>query len=104
MLDRVMIKHLDGMSDIEDKIEASLDKMFKNINIDAILDNPQAAMIELIEVFQEMMADDVIPLSVKQGQSLAEQIKKLRKGEKIEIPDSNDPNLNKENASDIGIV
>jgi len=104
MLDKVMIKHLDGMNEIETEIESALDRLFKDINIDAILDSPQEAMLAVTEIFKEMMVDKVIPLSVKEGQDLAEYIKRLRKGEKIEIPDSNDPNLNKENADDIGIV
>jgi hypothetical protein len=44
--------------------------------------------------------DNVIPDSIKQGQKLAATIDKLRKGEKIEIPDSTNPTLNKDMAAD----
>lgn len=100
MLDIVIRKHIDSMDSIALDIDTQIDKLMKSIDIDAIMENPQDAMIQIGEAMGEILKNKIIPNSVNQGHQLAATIEKLRKGEKIEIPDTENPTLNKELADD----
>ena len=100
MLDRVIISHLDEMDKVSDEAEGLIEKVIKSLDIDEVLDDPMGTMQEVSEVVKEILLYNIIPKAIKNGEDFVSAIESLKRGEKIEIPDSSNPNLNKELVDD----
>jgi len=95
MLDQVIHKHLDVMDKIQDRVEAAVDEMMQNLDIDVILENPEESLLALVEYIKSEIADKYIQESIKAGESLEIAI---RKDGEIVISDSDNPRENDDKA------
>jgi hypothetical protein len=100
MLDKILIDHLDKMDNVSDDIEILLDKVFKSLDIDEIIENPQEAMLESATLLSELIINNILKDSVKNGRDLADKIEALKRGDKIDLPSGKDPKVNEGLAND----
>jgi len=98
MLDKVVISHLDQMDALEDEIKKDIDAIFKTIDIDALLANPELEVMTIVEAVKHLLTERYIQRAIEQGKDFATKVEKLKRD--IVIPDSKDPNLNEALAND----
>ena len=97
-LDKTIHKHIDEMDAIEDAVVLEIDELMKQIehNFNRMIESPQEVLDEVIDaVFEEIIYPRREAL-VKAGNNVALKFKE----DDIEIPDSNDPELNDDQRDD----
>lgn len=94
MLDKVIIQNLDEIDKLEVEVERDIDAVIKNIDIDALTQEPDAYMVDLAKIFVEIILQRYAKRASESGKKMAEEIEELER--KVEIPISKNPKLNKE--------
>jgi len=90
-LDKVLIKHLDEQEELEARIEEDIETLVSGLNINNLIDNPESALMQVVEDLQEILKSEYYPVASENGIELA---KAIEEDGDIQVPDSNDPNLN----------
>ena len=90
-LDKVIINHLDEMDKINMEIEAIIDNLIDNINIDELVNDPALTLTTIGAVIEETMDEDVYMKAFENGVEFA---KAIEDDGDIKVQDTNDPNLN----------
>ena len=90
-LDKVIVSHIEKQDDLEDGIESDIDTLVDNISIEAIMANPEEALLVIVAQVQDDLKAKYYPESAKNGVELAVTIE--ADGD-IQVPKSNDPELN----------
>lgn len=93
MLDKTILDHVEKMQEKEDLLKEDIDNIIKHIDLDVVIENPQEALQEVADYISEYIQDKYFEDASKNGFAFAKDVK--RDG-KIEIPKSNDPQLNKD--------
>ena len=83
-------KHIDVLEKIESETEADINKFMGQINIDAVLEDPQAALMIIADAINERMKSEYAPKALVEGLKFAKAVK----DKTIEVPKTKDPNLN----------
>jgi hypothetical protein len=91
MLDPVINKHQDTLADIQAAVSEDIDTILASIDIDAVIDDPQGAMQEVVEVVKEKILSEHLEPAVKAGIEFA---KEIQKAKAIKVDNSNDPQVN----------
>jgi len=92
-LDKVIIKHLDEMDKIEEAIDKDIEKLYKMLDIDVLMQEPEEVLGVFVTRVQNILEDKYFPEAAKKGIEFAE---KVKADGSIEVEKSNNPNLNKE--------
>jgi hypothetical protein len=93
MLDKVIHKHLDEMDAIHADIEKDIDALMKEIDVKAIMSDPENALLAIIGIVQNEISVPYIERAVNAGKKLA---KAIEKDGEIVVEDTNDPKRNAE--------
>jgi len=93
LLDSVINKHLDVMDELKTGIEKDINDLMTDIDIDIVIDNPEEAMLAVVEIFQEVLLDKYAKTAVEEGIKLSKAIKK--DGE-IVVADTDNTKLNED--------
>jgi len=91
VLDKVINKHIDNLLKIEADIDADIDKIMAEINIGAIINNPQQELNDIIGMIKKRIIDEHIPLAIEEGIGFA---KNAEKDGEIEVSKSKNPTAN----------
>ena len=91
MLDKIINDHLDEMDKIEMAVEADIDEIMKQIDIDAIMQDPLSELTVVVEAVKKVLEDEYIPMAISEGMELSKNIEKDRE---IIVPDTSNPKLN----------
>lgn len=97
-LDKTLHEHLDEMESIEEIIRADIDEIIANIDTDLLLQDPQKALGEVVELVRELMINEYIPMASEQGFNLHDSIKSMP----LKVDPSKDGEKNKELVNDNG--
>jgi len=101
MLDKSLHKHLDLMDEIEADIDNEIAKIYAALDIDEIINDPQAEMLEAVKAVEKIINDKFVKRAVDAGLDLAKVVKDhIAKDKDIKIQRSNDPKLNQELKND----
>lgn len=92
MLDKIIIKHLDKMQALEEQAQADIESIFKALDIDEVLDDPEGAMVQVATLVGEMIEIKILDECVKNGIEIAQKISELERD--IKIQKTNDPKIN----------
>ena len=93
MIDHVIHKHHDKIDDIQKDLQDDIDVILKNIDIDAVIDNPQMVLDVVVRVISEKILDDYLQKAVEAGLEFS---KEIGKAKLIKVEDTNDPKANEE--------
>lgn len=77
-MERVIQKHLDKVEDQEDRFDKDLNKLIQAIDIDAVIDDPEVALISVIDEVEEILAKKYLKGMADLGRDLAKQIESLK--------------------------
>lgn len=91
-LDKVILDHVEEIQSIEDEIGETIDFMIDDINIDAVIDNPESALNEFTSHIIDLLDKEYFNKAMEKGIELAKEVKK--DGD-IQIVKSKNPTLNK---------
>ena len=72
---RLVEEHLDKIEDIEEKAFNEIENLIKNIDIDAIVENPSGVLGDIVVQVERMMQEKYKPEAAKHG---IEYAKKMR--------------------------
>lgn len=98
-LDKKIVSHLEAMDKIEDAADEDIDKIFKGIDIDDVMNDPQGSMMIVVNKVTKTLEDKHFIDAVKEGSAFGLVIESTKKD--LVIPDSNDPNLNLKDADEV---
>jgi hypothetical protein len=93
MLDKTIHKHLDQMDAFQEEADAGIEKVMKNIDIDDLMDDPDAYLKNVIESVKSDVVDKMAERVVMAGRSF---VNAVDKKDEIVVDDSQDPQKNKE--------
>ena len=94
-MDKIINTHLDKIEELENEFNEDLGKLIGDLNIKAVIDNPEAEMLQLKEDIKELYLNKYAERAVELGISFAELIQKKMDADKtIKVDDSENPNLN----------
>ena len=92
-IDKVLLNHLDDQDVLEDGIAEDIDKLILGLSIKDLMNNPEEALLQLVLKVQENLKENYYVNASKNGIELA---KNIQSDGDIQIPKSNDPNLNED--------
>jgi len=92
-LDKVVIKHLDVMEALEERLDKEIDGLYKKLNIDELIENPEGALIDFSAQVKDLLEYRYFPEAAEEGIGFAQ---KVEKDGSIEVPKSKDPKLNED--------
>lgn len=98
-LDKKIVNHLEDMDKIEDAADADIDKIFKKINIDDVINDPLGALTIVVNQVASTLEDKHFVDAVKLGSEFGVLLETTKTD--LKVPDSNDPNLNLKDADDV---
>jgi hypothetical protein len=90
-LDKVLIKHLDDQDELEARIEEDIETLVSGLNINELIDSPESSLMQIVDDLQEILKSEYYPLASQNGIELA---RAIEDDGDIQVPDSNNPNLN----------
>lgn len=94
-MDKLINKHIDQLDALEEDFDKKLTAAIQTIDIDAVLENPEAEMQSVIEVVKAEFLSEIAPRAIELGMQFAEQIKdRIKKDKDIKVEDSSNPKLN----------
>lgn len=97
VLDSVLNKHLDQMDALKAEADKAIDEVLSKIEIDELMDDPQAYLLAITEAIKEEVAFRMVEKAVDAGEAL---VKGIDKKDEIEVDGSADPKKNQELADD----
>ena len=96
-MDKIINANVDKLEALENDFNADLQELIGDLNIKAIIDNPETVMLQLKEDIKELYLEKYADRAVELGIIFAELIqKKIDTDKTIKVDDSNNPNLNEE--------
>jgi len=96
-MDKIINASIDKLEELEKEFSIDLKELIGELNIKAIIDNPESAMLQLKEDIKELYLEKYADRAVELGINFAELIQKKIDADKIiKVDDSNNPNLNEE--------
>ncbi len=97
MLDKSLHQHLDLMDEIEADIDKEILKIYKALDIDDIIADPDGEMLAAAQAVEDIIEVKFAKRAIAAGLDLAEIVKEhIADNEDIKIQNSKDPNLNQE--------
>ena len=93
MLDAIIHKHLDKMDAIKEEINAKVDEIISQIDIDELINDPEGTLLAMAEVIKQEVVDPNAEKAVMLGEQVG---KAIDKKDEILVDESNDPQKNKE--------
>ena len=90
-LDKVLISHLDEQEKLEIRIEQDIETLISEIDIDDLIDNPEAVLMDVVADLQDILKSEYYATASENGIKLA---KAIEEDGDIKIPDSDNPSLN----------
>ena len=94
-MDKLINAHIDTIEELERQLDIIIEQEISQIDIDAVITNPQEALAQIIEnikrIFLDEYADEAIELGFDFGRKIKE---KIEQDKTIKIDNSKDPNLN----------
>ena len=91
-LDKVILNHIDEMNEIEEKLINEIDFLFKNIDIELIIESPEKGIESFINRVKTIIIDNHFDKSAMNGLKFAEAIKK---DGMVEVQKTKDADINK---------
>lgn len=92
-LDKVLLSHLEKQDVLEDGVEQDIDSLISNLSITELMSGAEEALLALVGKLQIDLKENYYPEASKNGLELA---KDIEEDGDIQVPDSNDPTLNKD--------
>jgi hypothetical protein len=94
-VDKVINKHIDSIEELERQLDLIIEQEVSQIDIDAVIINPQAALAQVVENIKRIFLDEYADKAVELGFDLGRIIKKkIEEDKTIKVDDSKDPKLN----------
>jgi hypothetical protein len=94
-VDKIINKHIDNIEELERQIDIVIEQEISQIDIDAAIVDPQAALAQVAEnikdIFLNKYAHDAIELGFDFGRLIQ---KKIEQDKTLKIDDSENPKLN----------
>lgn len=90
-LDKVLIRHLDDQDALEEQIDKDVEDIINQLDVNDLLDGAEDNLMAIVEAIQARLKDFYYEQSAKNGIQFAKNI--VDDGD-IQIPKSQDPNLN----------
>lgn len=100
MLDKIIRDHIDEMEAIENNIEKEIDELLKGMDVDALMNDPEAAIMEVVNILSERLIQEYIPRAAEKGIEFAKKIQETKKD--IVVQDTTNPKVNQGLANDSG--
>ena len=96
-MDKLINSHIDKLEEIEDAMDSDIEKALSQIDIDAIMENPEVELARITEALKQRFIDEYAPKAVEIGVQFGKSVeKKIDQDKTIKVDDSNDPKLNAE--------
>jgi len=74
-MEKEINRHLDTLESLEEKIDVDIDKLFLNLDVKEVFDNPEEALTEIISVLSEILDNEFYEKALKEGITFGEKIK-----------------------------
>lgn len=83
------------MEVLENQLDDFIEKEYKKLDIDSIIEDPEGALREFTDKVRDEIERKYSVEAMALGFAFSDQVKEsIKKGNKIEVEDSDDPNLN----------
>jgi len=97
MLDKSLHKHLDIIDEIEADIDKEITKIYKALDIDDIINDPEGEMLATARAVRDTIHEKFADRAVEAGLDLAKVIQDhIKKNKDFKISNSKDPKLNED--------
>ena len=97
MLDKNLHKHLDLMDSIEADIEKEIDKIYKAIDIDEVIADPEGEMLAVAQAIRTAIEEKFMKRAADAGIDLAKLVQNhIKTNKDFKIQDSKNPKLNED--------
>jgi len=99
-MDKLINKHIDSLEELEGEINRIIDSIIDDIDINALVKNPNAELDRVKEETKELFLNEYAPQAIELGFDLAQEIQKRIKNDKdIVVENTDNPKLNADDKS-----
>lgn len=75
-MEKEIHRHLEAIEDMEEKLDNVLEKMFLNLDVKEIMEDPVLALGEFVETLEQVLDEDFHDDALKEGIKFAKNIKR----------------------------
>ncbi len=76
-MENLIHAYQDRLDAIEEAVDVDIDRLFENLNIDGILENPEEALLNISIGFKEFLEDEYAEKAFNEGVTFAKKTKKV---------------------------